>query len=287
MKKLFIFMSIIFLFVLSGCVSPDVIPKNSDYNETISEDYLLSVARGEVEGAYMVHKFGANDNVGTTLVPITSTGFYRTPTSAVSLEILSSDADDNSAGVGGRSVAIIGLNASGHEITQIVNLNGLSAVQIPIDMLRVYRAYIYSSGSYATQTSPSHQGTITIRESGGGQNWAQITTIGGFGSGQTEIGVYTVPKGYTCSLLGKTMSVNSVKYADMFFFQRQNILQFTAPYNPIRLVERHAGVTGIQEIKSTGAISVIPELTDIGFMGKSPQGTSEVSVEFELLCESN
>jgi len=289
MKKILFLISLVFLFLFGGCAPAIDLVTNYKGTAVITDDYLMQVAKGNVEGAYLVHKFGANDAVGATLEPITTTGFYRTPTTATSLEILSSDVDDDITGLGARKVKVIGLNSSGDEITEEIEMDGTTAVILSNNFLRVYRMYITETGTYATQSTSSQQGVITLRENRDGQIWAQIdiiNNIGGFGIGQTEIGAYTIPRGYNCYLLKKVMSVNSNKTADLYFFQRQNITKTTAPYTTLRLVEKHIGLIGIQEINSRSSITMFPELTDIGFMG-SAGVSSEISVEFELLCESN
>jgi len=278
-------------FVFSGCMSTGVgIVDGESFDNTtiITQNFLDQIALGNVEGAYIVHKFGANDNVGTTLSPISLSGNYRTPISATALEILSTNANDNSVGTGARKVRIFGLNSSGDEITEDILLSGTTPVVLSNSYLRLYRAYIVESGSYATQTTPSHLGTITIREVGGGATWTTINLIGGsFGTGQTEIGAYTVPRGYSCWLLRKVMSVNSNKVANLYFFQRQNITDTTAPYSAMRLVEKHIGISDTFELVSRSAVSKFHELTDIGFIGNTNTGTAEVSVEFELVCLDN
>ena len=289
--KLKLIFLILPVFLLSGCMSTGVgvVDSGSFDNTTIlTQNFLEEIALGNVEGAYIVHKFGANDNVGTTLTPISLSGNYRTPTSAAALEILSSNANDNSAGTGARTVRVFGLNSSGDEITEDISLSGTTPVALSNSYLRLYRAYVVESGSYATQTTPSQLGTITIRELGAGNTWTTINVIsGGFGTGQTEIGAYTVPKGYSCWLLRKVMSVNSNKVANLYFFQRQNITDTTAPYSSMRLVEKHIGIANTFELVSRSAVSKFPELTDIGFMGNTNTGTAEVSVEFELVCLDN
>jgi len=284
--KLIFFLLPVFLF--SGCMSTGigVVDSGSFENTTIlTQNFLDEITLGNVEGAFMVHKFGANDNVGTTLTPISLSGNYQTPTTAAALEILSSNANDNSAGTGARTVRIFGLNSSGDEITEDVSLSGTTPVALSNSYLRLYRAYVLESGSYATQTTPSQLGTITIRGAGAGATWSTISVIGGgFGVGQTEIGVYTVPRGYNCWLLRKVMSINSNKVANLYFFQRQNITDTTAPYSTMRLVEKHIGIANTFELVSRSAVSKFPELTDIGFMGNTDTGTAEVSVEFELVC---
>ena len=285
MKYMFI---IFILLVFAGCssVSVNTNPQNQGGTGIISEDYLFAVSGGEIPNAFIVHKFGANDNVGNTLEPVALSGNYRTPTTAQSLEILSSDADDTAGGLGARKVKVIGLNASGDEIEEEITLNGLTPVSLTNNFLRVYRMYVSESGTYANQTAGSHQGILTLRASGGGVTWAIITIEAGFGVGQTEIGAYTVPKDTECYLLHKVMSVNSNKVADLYFFRRENINQTTAPYTAMRLVEKHIGLIGIEEITSRSSIAKFSELTDIGFLATATT-SAEVSVEFELLCERN
>ena len=280
------------LILFSGCSNialVEPIPTINNGTFVPTEDILTSAARGELEGGFVVYKFGANDGVGTSIEPVSLSGNYRTPTTATSLEILSDDGDDTLLGAGARSVLVQGLNGSGDQIQEIVNLSGTTPVALQNSYLRIYRAYVYSSGTYATQSAPSQQGTITIRETGAGQTWAIINTIdGGFGVGQTEIAVYTVPKGYYCLLLDKSISVNSNKLMNVYFFQRTNILDTTAPYNgTMRLVEKQIGVSGYINIFSRTRISKFEELTDVGFMAETQSGTGEISAEFELLCLDN
>lgn len=270
--------------VFAGC-TPGTITIE-DY--ILNQDFLNEIALGNIDGAYVVHKFGASDSVGTTIAPVSIGGFYRTPTTATTLEVLSDNANDNSGGTGARVVRIFGLNASGHEIYEDVNLSGVTPVALSNSYLRVYMWYVLESGSYATATTPSQLGTLTIRETGGGQTWSILNVIGGgFGVGQSEIGVYSIPKDHTCWLLKKVMSVNSNKAANIYFFQRQNLTDTTAPYSAMRLVEKHIGVTAVEEITSRSAINKFPELTDIGFMANTETGTAEVSVEFEMVCLNN
>jgi len=294
MSKLILILISALSIILASCSSTSVavvdgesISASISNSTLITNEFLFEVAAGNVEGAYTVHKFGANDEVGTTMEPITISGFYRTPTTATSLEILSDDADDTAAGTGARKVFIQGLNGSGDQISETVTLSGTTPVPLQNDYLRVYRFYVVESGTYATQTATSQQGIITIREAGGGQTWSQLNVVKGLGVGQSEIGAYTVPKGYNCWLLRKVMAVDSNKQVNLYFFQRQEINKTSAPYSSMRLVEKHIGLTGVIDLSSRSAITKFPELTDIGFMGEVSQGDAEVSVEFELVCLDN
>lgn len=248
----------------------------------INRDFYLSVARGLIPKHSLVHKFGAN-SLTTTLNPITQSGFYRTPTTATALEFVSSDANDTSAGTGAREVTVIGLNGSWQEVTQTVTTNGTTAVALGTNLIRLYRWYVSSSGTYATQSTGSHAGTLTIRESGGGATWSTIG-IAPFPTGQSQIGSYTIPTGYTGYLLSKNIFVDSTKEADIYFFQRPLANDVSSPFSgAMRLFEREVGVTGGFELKTVAPKGPFVGPCDLGFMGKTSTGTAEVSVEFELL----
>ena len=66
------------------------------------KDFLVRVALGELPKYSIVSKFGRNDSVGTTIVPVSINGDYQTPEALTSLRIVSSDANDNITGTGAR-----------------------------------------------------------------------------------------------------------------------------------------------------------------------------------------
>lgn len=248
----------------------------------------VDIYRGDVNKWSIVHKFGRNDSVTTSITPVSIGGNYRTPTTATALEVVSSNVNDTAAGTGGQEITVVGLDSSWNEVTQTVELNGTTAVALPTNLTRLYRAYISRSGTYANQTAGSHAGTITIRESGAGQEWAEIEITGTFGKGQTQIGAYTVPAGYTAYLLSKHMSVDANQSAIVYFYQRTNIDDTTTPYTGVmRLVEQQDGVSGDITVKPITPIREFPEKTDIGFMAQTTAGTASVSVDFEILLVEN
>lgn len=253
-----------------------------------SKDWLIEVAKGNVPGYSTVHKFGSYSAVPSTIVPITTSATYQTPTSAQSIEAVSTDnTNDVAGGNGARQITIVGLDATGAEQTVTVNLNGTTAVAVSGTWIRVYRAWVSESGTYATSASPSHASTITIRNSGGGITWAIISNVGGFGLGQTQIGAYTVPLGHTAYILSITYSIESSKASSLYFFKRGNILDVTAPYDAMRVQNVYNGVVGNGEfIHRTN--EGYEALTDIGFMGAyGGGGTANIAVEFELLLRQD
>lgn len=248
----------------------------------ITNDFLIEVAKGNVAKHSLIHKFGFN-NVGTTIEPITLSGFYRTPKGPTSLEFVSDSNEDSIGNLGAQEVTIIGLDSNWRVVTQTLVTNGTNAVALDTNLTRLFRWYVSSSGTYANQDSGSHIGKLTIRESGGGNTWSEIEKTP-FQIGQSEIGVYSVPTGYTAYLLSKSVSVDGVKSVDVFFFQRPLINDTTAPYTgTMRLIEREVGVSGSIDFTLESPKGPFIGPCDIGFMGVVGTGTAEVSAEFELL----
>lgn len=245
------------------------------------KDLGIEISRGNVDGWNDDHKFGTNPTTTTTLAPITTTGTYQTPTTAQTLEVLSDDANDTNGGSGAWSVTVVGIGDDYYEQEETVTLDGTTPVALTKTWRRIYRMYVEESGSYGSVTSPSHAGNITLRGSGGGSDWAEISTNGGFGLGQSQIAVYTVPKGKELYILSILYSVDSNKPIDLYFFCRDNIDQTTTPYAPIRVKNFWGGISGSGEFTHYTR-EFYDEMTDVGFMAKTASGTAAVSAEFEF-----
>jgi len=268
------------LFFVQPVIQADIVETN--VTSSVSSNFYFDVVSGKLDGYKIVHKFGAT-TLDTSIHPMTFSQHYRTPLTAVSLEVLSDDADDNIAGLGARKLVIVGLNSSWDEVTQEINLNGTTAVSIPIPFTRVYRWYVSESGTYGNESIGSHQGDLTIRQAGGGEVWS-IIYKNPFPIGQSLIGAYSVPRGYDAYLLKKVIFVDSTKSADIYFFKREYINDTSSPYEgTMRLVEREVGVTGGYDLTLASPNFICRSPCDLGFMGLISVGTAEASIEFEIL----
>lgn len=247
--------------------------------------WYLKVAEGEVPGYSLIHKFGAG-TLTTTMKPITNAGTFQTPTTAQSLEIVSSSANDTAAGTGAQAVTFIGVDTNWNEVElATVELNGTTAVALGETRFRVYRWYVSRSGTYATESAGSHAGILTLRGAGGGTTWDTMP-ISPFPVGQSQIGVVTIPDGYEARLLSKNIFVDSTKTADIYFFKRDNADDLVTPYSGImRLVEREVGISGGYDLTTVAPKGPFTGPCDVGFMGVMSVGTSECSVEFEMLLK--
>ena len=253
-----------------------------------NRDFFIEVAKGTVAKHSLVHKFGATEALTTALIPIASAGVYPTPTVAVSLELVSSSASDALNSTGMHELTIEGLDASGALQTQPTAAHatdGTVAVAISGTWLRVFRAFVSSSGTYATSAAPSHVGTITIRVAGAGATYADIPLSNSFAIGQSLIGAYTVPLGYTAYILGQEYGsdVAGTKNTSFYFFKRENILDVSSSYSgTMRVQQVKLGTQGNRQSEHFTPDG-FSALTDIGFLGIASTGTNDAYVEFEML----
>lgn len=136
--------------------------------------------------APLIHKFGHNPSVDmATPADIWDgpTADYPFPAAAVATTVQSSSAADTfPSGTGMRGVLIEGIGADGKEVIQTIELNGVTPVALPIDLLRHNRSFGVLSGSGQTNA-----GNITIQH--GATVIGQITA----GRGESLQAIYTAP----------------------------------------------------------------------------------------------
>ena len=172
-----------------------------------SEPFELQVARGQIPGHTALHKFGAVpamsiNNTGTVW-DINDTVYPWSAFSAASTLLV----DRASASDAGKIITIIALDANYNEISENVTLTNPTGNPTTQSFIRVYRAYMYNG-------SAINVGNIDIKVST--TIVARITA----NKGQTLMGVYTVPAGYTAYLTQGVMSVQSGADATGDFFVR-------------------------------------------------------------------
>ena len=159
----------------------------------LTRDFLIEVAKGNVPGHSLVHKFGRNPSIssGTPEDIWNVGGDYVFPSAAGVVSVVSDSALDAAvAGTGGRQVTIEGLDANYDPISETVDLNGVTSVDTVGEFLRVNRAYISASGSLK-ENQGSVSGTL------GGTDVFEIPPS----EGATQLGLYTTPAGKTGYIL--------------------------------------------------------------------------------------
>ena len=154
----------------------------------------LAIARGFTKGHRALYKFGYNPDVNGEEETVWAQGGNMTyPTSAVTMFVSSTSANDANGGTGANSIIIQGLDENYDEIEETVLLNGQTQVATQLAYLRVYRAFVTLAGTGGTSG-----GTIYIGSSGATGGVPNTTVYANLSFGnQTQIAAYTVPAGYT------------------------------------------------------------------------------------------
>ena len=243
------------------------------------------IARGNMRLAHIHHQFGRNIACGTSYVPVSDNGIYRTPQVAGATQLrvkAGGNAADTAAGAGARSIKLWGINATGDEVTEVINTAGASASTATTNsFIRLYHAEVHESGTYGTQSTGSHVGTITIENAAGTEDWAQIQ-LNGFPSASTAIGSLTVPRNHACLVTSIQINVDQTKTTDLLVLKREGVTDTAAPYKPIVKIQEFLGVASSKSITFETPIK-FTELTDIGVLAKVSNGTGAVSVDMEAI----
>ena len=248
-------------------------------------DFYFNLTTGSVRELEDFHKFGRNLTVGTALEPITTAGVYRTPTTLTSLEILSSSANDGAGtNAGATKVIIVGIGPDWAEVTEEVELNGTTPVALVNQYFRIYRLFISETNVYGTVDAASHIGDLTLRETGGGDTWADLDNVAIHGRGQSQIACFSVPKGKRAYVRSTYMYVDTNKVCNIVFYQRDKADDVVAPYTGIMKVHiEFDGVSGQAIYNSPIPMGPFNECTDLIFMGSVASGTASVSVHFDII----
>ena len=232
--------------------------------------FYLAVQQGKVPGYSMVNKFGYNPTIGSgSFETIWETGNnYAWQSTAVTVDVVSDNVNDDVAGTGARTLRIQGLDGSYNFAEETVDMDGTTTVTTTQTFLRVFRMSVETAGS-----SGNNEGTITVTYTGGSDVAATISA----GNGQTLMALYTIPAGYTGYLL--SMNISSGKDQEMQFKFIQKINEGS---NRAFQTKQFLDVRGGQTTVIFNAINIIPQKSDIYVSGKA-SSTSSASASFDLL----
>lgn len=246
----------------------------------------IELSSGKFAGHSIVNKFGLNNSVGTALTDIWFTGGVLTQaTTAESLELFSSDANDTSAGSGAQKVTVYGLDANWAAQSVEVTMNGTATVAVTGTWRRVNRLRVTQRGTYVTKNA----GTITCRVASGGATRLTIpidATFGGYGS--SLVSHYTIPASKTGYLKSMTIDVESAKPVNIYGLFRTNADDTSSPivgefYAP--LIFR--GIAGY-EVRVFDNPIKLTEKTDIWFQAYATGATTGfVSVTYQIILVDN
>jgi len=241
-------------------------------------EFYLDVAAGNIAGVSNVSKFGYNPSVGSVTYESIWEGSNAYPwqTVADQLEVLSSDANDTSAGTGARTVELQGLDSSWNPLTETITMNGTSAVTTTGSFLRIFRARVVTAG-----TNLRNEGDITIRDQDTSTTRALITNGATSAMGQTLMAVYTIPAGKT----GYVVNINFSSAKDLEQEYRLMARDNTVANAAWNVKEFMTGRGGFSDFTKR-AINKYTEKTDLDLQAIS-SATSSVAGGFELILIDN
>jgi len=251
--------------------------------------HYFSLAEGVNNGFSYVNKFGRVLNYTTSMVDVNdlaTPAVYAWLTSAVTLEAISSSSNDAAAGTGARTVVVQGLDANFEPCEATITMNGTSASTATTQtFIRVHRAYVATSGTYATTTAGSHIGNLTIRISSGGATQIYMPASPA-PVGQSNVARYTIPAGKTGYLIHVTFQASGNKASDFYLWRRFNADTVSAPYGVKRLIEYFSGV--VDHLGRDWDVPVkLPEKTDIWASALGAGAGTNGICTFDLILVDN
>ena len=164
----------------------------SRYGRT--EPFELQVARRQVAWHKSVTVFGFNADVDSTPETVwPGGGILAFPSAALQMSVSSANANDTAAGTGARTVYIEGLDSSYNEISEVVTLNGQTAVTTAKSYIHINEAYVLTAGSGNSAAGSIYIGTGVVTAGVP----ATVYDIIAYDYNKRITGSYTIPAGYT------------------------------------------------------------------------------------------
>ena len=206
----------------------------------LPDEFGQAVALGKIPGWRIFRKFGRNPDIDAGTEDVWGYGGTRTlPTTAAVISVVSDNTADDAdtgggtPGTGALTVRFEGLDGNYDEVAETVSMDGTTPVTTTQTFLRVHRAYVVTAG-----TGLINAGTITGTVGGNVQVSIQPST------GQTLVGMYTVPRNHTLVITEITASTGRIGNLDMTFQLQQRIPNGninSAPWRVVTSVDVYEG----------------------------------------------
>jgi hypothetical protein len=247
----------------------------------LDENFNLQLARGQIYNHRHVFKYGFNAAVGTTDETIwLQGGAYTWPSAAAALDITSTDnVADAPAGTGALTVTLEGLDANFDEISEVVTMNGQTAVVTTNSFLRLHRMYVTTAGSGLTNAGIIYASTGS-QTAGVPDVATTIRSTIGADEGQTLQALYTVPNDYTAYLTVVHASSADASNASTI------TLRTREEGSAFRVKERFIVFESAHDRAHDIPIK-INEKTDIEVLGDAAASTTDVAASFDLILVKN
>ena len=248
----------------------------SSQGTLITSSIELAAASGRLPGFFLTHVFGQHDEVSATVKELVwdgPTAEQYLPDVASAVTVVSTDAADDTLGIGAQQLNIRGLDFDGAEIVQIIQMQGIAPVILPTHMLRVTRAWVSRVGS-----AGGNVGIIMLTQDG--------NVVGCIPPGVNiaSAAAYTVPANSTGYLTDFTATL-AKKQAGIAVFDLQVRLQ-GAGWVTLSTISLNSLGIGTHQHTYPGPL-VIPALADVRIIVLSDKPGTSVAAEMNLIIEAN
>ena len=252
-----------------------MITKDGDPN-TISPTFVESVCLGLVPGWSHVEKFGYNEDVDSGNEDVWVYGGPYTYSTTADIDRLSSSDDGDT-----QNIILQGQKLDYTEVTQTATLTGQTPVALTTPMRRIYRMYNNSATAIAGTVYCFVDGATT---NGVPDTASDVRAVINNGDGQTEMCLYTVPKGKQGFVyrIQSSIDKSSGNYA-------VNTFDIRLPGKDWRLQNRMIPIgTGINSVSKefNGSLGPYPEGTDMRIYCRDVEAINTgVSGDFLVLLQ--
>jgi hypothetical protein len=249
---------------------------------------MVDMARGLNSEIQSVRGFGRNASTSTTVQDIWIVGGnYPFQTTADKLVVVSNNTNDADGGLGAQKVRLFGLDTNWNQIDEEVTLVG-NGESLPTtnSFIRIDRAQVTDVGTYAGSnynilSINRDVSAVTVSSIRGGYGGGIDTS--NYGLGRSELGIYSIPAGYTGYVLriGGSIDLSGNKTGTIRLFKRICGNDVTTPFWSRQLIWSIDNIQGTFEVRFESPL-VLPEYTDIWFRG-STSGAGTISVKWDMV----
>ena len=237
---------------------------------TSSVPFFCDIAKGKISGYVALHKIGTNEDVDTSEETVWNEGgIYAYLSTATTMTVSSSDANDDVGGSGVTRIQVFGQDANYKEQTEYVSMDGQNGVTTVNSYLRVYRMICLAAGATGSNEGIIYIGTGAIT---GGKPAVVYGSIA-IGINQTQMSLWTVPAGKTFYLI----DIYGTESAD----QRAKIRLYIREEGRLFVVKFELGMISGQVFKAYQMPLPIPAKSDIEIRTTGEQVNCDVSAGFD------
>lgn len=242
-----------------------------------AQEQMFRVESGSEAGTVLV--IGAEDaTVGTSAEDINhELAAWTWLSSGTQMTVSSTDADDTSAGTGARSVIINYLDESYDAQTEIVTMNGQTAVSTTAtDIFRVNQIFVISAGDSEYNEGTIYVGTGTVTNGVPAVIHGTVQPT----ESQSFDGKYTVPNGKSCYLVEVQLQSPGAKNATFELDLRINNT------TGVRTVGFRWGLFQNSYFLNT-FFGKLQQKTDVWWRGSVNSSTGDLKASFKCLLKDN